>query len=507
MRLTFFIALMIVCFPIASVWSATYYVSTEGDDKNPGTSPDMAWQTIAYAAKTAQAGDLVRIKGGDYGSETVVVENSGTPEAPIRFEGYDGDVRIEGSVKMVEGKAKLESQGIQIKGGSYIKLSGFMTLRYSTGIAVAKNSRHITVECCTAGICGRLGISIRGSNCEVRHCTAYNTGMTNIWVTGSDNVVADCWSYCHPGLIGILPGVDTGTDYCYASSDSRNIHFVRCRGDGRNRSGHGLEFTAGGGYMPCCENCRVTDCEMYNCWTLFGARHGSHGITFTNCYGESEVLKVEKGRNGEKWHTGELHSHGFYFRTGAHDCTVENCRIKGVRWGLDADEARGSRGKSGVTRNVTFRNCIAIDCVFGIQAAAPDTRVLNCLSARNRCGILIDNVKGVSVTGSIFCQNAVGIRGSEPTAQITRCNIWGNQEKLSGKGKEVSAGGNLYFTDEKELYEKEISLGVDCISKDPQFVDSRPRNPEWGDWHLKKTSPCKDMGPYANDPKRSVGMR
>jgi len=476
--LTLVVFLALACLPAARVWGAIYYVSTDGNDANPGTSSELAWRTISHAAKTAQAGDLVRIKGGDYGHESVTVMNSGTAEAPIRFEGYDGDARIEGAVKMVEGKAKLESQGVQIKGKSHIKLSGFTTIRYYTGIEVAKNSHHITIERCTAGICGWSGISVSGSNCKVRHCTAYNTGMTNIWAGGSDNVVADCWSYCNPCLVGILPGVDTGTDYCYASSNSRNVHFIRCRGDGRNRSGHGLEFTAGGGHLPGCENCRATDCEMYNCWTLFGARHGSHGITFTNCYGESEVLKVEKGRDGQKWRTGELHSHGFYLRTGAHNCTVENCRIKGVRWGLDADDARGSRTKSGVTRNITFQNCIAVDCVFGIQAAAPDTRVLNCLSARNRCGILIDNVKGVSVTGSIFCQNEAGIRGSEPTALITRCNIWGNGKNLLGKGREIYASGNLCFTDEKELYGEAIGLGADCISEDPQFVDSRPRNPE-----------------------------
>ena len=74
----FIVLLVRVCLAVTPALGQIYYMSTDGSDSNPGTSPKLAWQTIAYAARKAQAGDLVRIKGGEYGRENVVVANSGT---------------------------------------------------------------------------------------------------------------------------------------------------------------------------------------------------------------------------------------------------------------------------------------------------------------------------------------------------------------------------------------------------------------------------------------------
>ena len=45
--------------------SATYYVSLDGNDSNPGTQASP-WQTIQKAVKSAKAGDTVYIRGGEY---------------------------------------------------------------------------------------------------------------------------------------------------------------------------------------------------------------------------------------------------------------------------------------------------------------------------------------------------------------------------------------------------------------------------------------------------------
>jgi len=78
---------------------AAYFVATTGNNGNAGTSEAAAWATIAYAATRAMAGDIVYVKAGDYGNELVVVGNSGTSNAPIRFEGYrvsPGDIQSPG---------------------------------------------------------------------------------------------------------------------------------------------------------------------------------------------------------------------------------------------------------------------------------------------------------------------------------------------------------------------------------------------------------------------------
>ncbi len=72
------------------VHAATYYVSVinpVGSDSNPGTLA-LPWLTITKAAQSAAAGDIVYIKAGNYGHEHVVVNNSGTSSAWIRFIGY-----------------------------------------------------------------------------------------------------------------------------------------------------------------------------------------------------------------------------------------------------------------------------------------------------------------------------------------------------------------------------------------------------------------------------------
>jgi hypothetical protein len=50
------VLLVPVCLAVTPALGQIYYVSTDGSDSNPGTSPKLAWQTIAYAARKAQAG-------------------------------------------------------------------------------------------------------------------------------------------------------------------------------------------------------------------------------------------------------------------------------------------------------------------------------------------------------------------------------------------------------------------------------------------------------------------
>jgi hypothetical protein len=55
--------------------SATYYVSTTGNDGNPGTMA-QPWRTIQHGIDVAVAGDTVFIRGGIY-LETLLFGTSG----------------------------------------------------------------------------------------------------------------------------------------------------------------------------------------------------------------------------------------------------------------------------------------------------------------------------------------------------------------------------------------------------------------------------------------------
>jgi hypothetical protein len=61
-----------------------YYVASNGDDANPGTTA-MPFRTINHAAATAKAGDVVIIRDGTY-TGSVYVRNSGRADRPIVFQ-------------------------------------------------------------------------------------------------------------------------------------------------------------------------------------------------------------------------------------------------------------------------------------------------------------------------------------------------------------------------------------------------------------------------------------
>ena len=74
------------------VWNtnaASFYVSTNGVDSNPGTLTQPL-RTIQDAANRAQPGDTIFIRGGTY-RETVVPARSGSDNAPITFTPYENE--------------------------------------------------------------------------------------------------------------------------------------------------------------------------------------------------------------------------------------------------------------------------------------------------------------------------------------------------------------------------------------------------------------------------------
>jgi hypothetical protein len=68
---------------------SSYFVSTSGDDGNPGTL-GAPFRTIQQAANVADAGDTVFIRGGTY-RETVRPAHLGTSSNPITFAPYDNE--------------------------------------------------------------------------------------------------------------------------------------------------------------------------------------------------------------------------------------------------------------------------------------------------------------------------------------------------------------------------------------------------------------------------------
>jgi parallel beta-helix repeat protein len=87
------IALLIVCSQAAE---AMEFVVNQRDvaasDDNPG-SPEKPFKTISAAVSRVKAGDKVIVHGGDY-REVVIVDSSGTAQAPIVIEAASGETPV-----------------------------------------------------------------------------------------------------------------------------------------------------------------------------------------------------------------------------------------------------------------------------------------------------------------------------------------------------------------------------------------------------------------------------
>lgn len=82
---------LLACGALETAFAAEYYVDAgTGDDRHDGLSETTAFEHIAAASARVVAGDVVWIRGGasvDY-VEPIEPPVSGTPSAPIRYQGY-----------------------------------------------------------------------------------------------------------------------------------------------------------------------------------------------------------------------------------------------------------------------------------------------------------------------------------------------------------------------------------------------------------------------------------
>ncbi len=150
-----------------------YYVSTSGDDANPGTATEP-FRTIGKAASVAAAGDTVLIHSGIY-YEDVKPFNSGAPGQYITYKSYgDGEV-------IIDAQYGLRGACIEITNKSYLQFSG-LTVRHANshimwpgaGIIVADGSNNIILDN-IAAYDNYFGIMAYGASTPVEFITVKNS--------------------------------------------------------------------------------------------------------------------------------------------------------------------------------------------------------------------------------------------------------------------------------------------------------------------------------------------
>ncbi len=168
----------------------TYHVALTGDDANPGTEA-APFRTIKHGASVLQAGDVLIIHDGDYGSEfDIQIPNSGTAANPITIKAENrGAVMLHGSrlPDQIDGGGT----GFDVEGRSYIVFDGLSFSDYSVGIGVYGDpeglgepyaGHHITITHSRFQNNGDLGIEIvQTDNVLISHCTFISEEPPSGW--------------------------------------------------------------------------------------------------------------------------------------------------------------------------------------------------------------------------------------------------------------------------------------------------------------------------------------
>lgn len=142
-----------------------YYVSTSGNDSNPGTF-NLPWRTIQHAADMVRPGDTVYVRGGVY-HEAIFTSNGGTQDFPVRYMAYPGEVPI------IDGEGNLppwaEALFTLYEEADYVEISGFEI----------RNSTY-------------NGLLIWGSHVKLDELYVHHTQSTAILVIGNYGAINNC---------------------------------------------------------------------------------------------------------------------------------------------------------------------------------------------------------------------------------------------------------------------------------------------------------------------------
>lgn len=162
--------------------AATFYVSTRGNDANPGTSPQQAWRHIQQAMNAATPGSTVLVLPGTYNEKLTVNVSGDATDGYITFQ-------AEGHV-VINGAGINNPDIINLNNQNYVQIIGFNIendLHVADGSGIRMNGRDDHVNLLNNTIHNITGVSAMA-------ITVYGTdptaGITNIEIEG--NQIYNC---------------------------------------------------------------------------------------------------------------------------------------------------------------------------------------------------------------------------------------------------------------------------------------------------------------------------
>jgi len=142
-----FLAVASLCICSVLAQANSFYVSTKGDDANPGTQT-APWRTIQHAADTVRPGSTVNVRGGIYEERVTMNVSGNANDGYVTFRSYPGEIAVlDGGHFTPETRSGM----LVIHNKTYIRIQGFEIRNYRTaehrlsplGISVTGAGSHI----------------------------------------------------------------------------------------------------------------------------------------------------------------------------------------------------------------------------------------------------------------------------------------------------------------------------------------------------------------------------
>ena len=135
---------------LATIRGNTYYVSTTGNDNNPGTL-SSPFRTIQKTMNIVNPGDTVLVRGGTY-NEKAMLKRSGTSSAWITFKNYPNELPIVDGTGITmswgTGLVQLGDSSNAVPQVSYIIFDGFKIQKAPYNGIRTCFSNHIIIQNC-----------------------------------------------------------------------------------------------------------------------------------------------------------------------------------------------------------------------------------------------------------------------------------------------------------------------------------------------------------------------
>jgi len=168
-----------------SLLPPAYYVSTTGNDGNPGTI-DKPWRTIQHAAEAVVAGDTAYIRGGTYNEQVRIVTSGNAAEGYITFAAYPGETPV------IDGTGDIGSNGVVITGGHF-RLLGLEIQNWPENGIWMEGAHHFEIaDCKVHDVWYGIGVTYGTHDFVLNRVEMYNFNLYGFDASPSEG--RDCYN-------------------------------------------------------------------------------------------------------------------------------------------------------------------------------------------------------------------------------------------------------------------------------------------------------------------------